>query len=220
MGYGIALRVWGEMACFTRPEMKVERVSYDVMTPSAARGILTAIYWKPEINWVIDRIHVLRPVEFTSVRRNEVSAVVSTANARKAMKGGAADLGILVEDVRVQRASRVLRDVEYIIEAHFELVDTSGDEAGASGKHADMFRRRASRGQFFHAPYLGTREFPAYFELLEGEIPPSQFSGSCDFGWMLYDIDFASDNTAMFFRAVMNDGVIDLVQARDRGLVR
>lgn len=220
MGYGIALRIWGDMACFTRPEMKVERVSYDVMTPSAARGILTAIYWKPEIAWMIDRIHVLKPIRFTSVRRNEVSAVVSTANARKAMNGPAADLGIVVEDVRQQRAAMVLRDVEYVVEAHFELVATSGEQTNNTGKHADIFRRRAGRGQFFHAPYLGTREFPAYFELLEGEIPASELRGIRDLGWMLYDFDFEKNNTPMFFRPEMVDGVVDVAAAREKGLIR
>lgn len=220
MGYGILLRVWGDMACFTRPEMKVERVSYDVMTPSAARGILTAIYWKPEIAWVIDRIHVIKPVRFTSVRRNEVSAVASIANVKKAMNGAQNDLGIVVEEVRQQRAAMVLRDVEYVIAAHFELVDTGGGESNNAGKHADMFRRRASKGQFFHAPYMGTREFPAYFELLKDNVPPSEIKGDQDLGWMLYDIDFANDNTPMFFRTEMHDGVIDVAGARSKGLVR
>lgn len=220
MGFGIALRVWGDMACFTRPEMKVERVSYDVMTPSAARGVLTAIYWKPEIAWVVDRIHVIKPVRFTSVRRNEVSAVVSTANVKKAMNDTAVDLGIVVEDVRQQRAAMVLRNVEYVIEAHFDLVPTKDVQAGNTGKHADIFRRRATRGQFFHAPYLGTREFPAYFELLDGDIPKSEISGTQDLGWMLYDIDFENDNTPIFFRAEMVDGVVDVAGARQKGLVR
>jgi CRISPR-associated protein Cas5d len=222
MGYGIALRVWGDMACFTRPEMKVERVSYDVMTPSAARGILTAIYWKPEIAWVIDRIHVIKPVRFTSVRRNEVSAVVSTDNVNAAMNGTAVNLRIIVDDAktRQQRAAMVLRDVEYAIEAHFDLVSTEDGVAGNTGKHADIFKRRASRGQFFHAPYLGTREFPAYFELVDGEIPVSEIRGTQDLGWMLYDIDFENDNTPMFFRAEMVDGVVDVAGPRNKGLVR
>ncbi len=219
MSYGIALRVWGDMACFTRPEMKVERVSYDVMTPSAARGILTAVYWKPEITWVIDRIHVIKPIRFTSIRRNEVSAVVSVANVKKAMNGVPVALGINIEDTRQQRAATVLRDVEYVIEAHFELAEAE-EGNGNTGKHADTFRRRASKGQCFHTPYLGTREFPARFELLLDTVPSSKLRGAEDLGWMLYDIDFENENTPMFFRAEMVDGVIDVAGARSKGLVR
>ena len=217
MGYGIRLRVWGQYACFTRPEMKVERVSYDVITPSAARGILTAIYWKPQITWLIDRVHVIKPIRYISLRRNEVSAVASVTNARKAMSGKADGAGITVEDVRVQRAATVLRDVEYVIEAHFELSDTTDAN---TAKHIEMFRRRAEKGQCFHAPYLGTREFSASFELVDGDLPRSELADSVDLGWMLYDIDFSSDNTPMFFRARMVDGVIDVASARAEGLVR
>lgn len=208
---GIRLHVWGERACFTRPEFKVERVSYDVITPSAARGILEAIHWKPAIAWHIDRIHVLNEIRFQSIRRNEVGAKASAANARSAMKAGTTSgLGLLVEDNRQQRATTMLVDLAYVIEAHFTLTDKAGVEDSAA-KHASMFNRRAQQGQCFHRPCLGVREFPAEFALLgEGEpAPESAYRGQrIDLGWMLHDIDFARGNTSRFFRAEMVDGVI------------
>lgn len=214
MAYGIRLLVWGERACFTRPEMKVERVSYDVITPSAARGILEAIHWKPAIRWVVDRIHVLKPIRFESIRRNEVGGKLSAASVAKAMKAGRTDgLVSLVEDDRQQRAATVLREVAYVIEAHFELTDRA-DGSDSEGKHLDIFSRRARKGQYFHAPCLGVREFPASFELIEeeGALPVSHNSllGERDLGWMLHDIDFANDMTPHFFRAVMRDGLIEV----------
>lgn len=214
MAYGVRLKVWGERACFTRPEMKVERVSYDVITPSAARGILEAIHWKPAIRWVVDRIHVLKPIRFESLRRNEVGGKLSAASVGKAMKAGRTDqLASLVEDDRQQRATTLLRDVAYVIEAHFELTDKAGAD-DSIGKHLDIFNRRARKGQYFHAPCLGTREFPAYFQLLEAEqdIPAADASlqGTHDLGWMLHDIDFARGMTPHFFRAQMNCGVIEV----------
>ncbi len=217
MAYGFRLRVWGDYACFTRPEMKVERVSYDVLTPSAARGILSAIYWKPEIRWLVDRIHVMKPIRFTQVRRNEVESVASTAVIGQAMRSGDRRPEIVVEDARQQRASMILRDVEYVIEAHFETV--AGPEAN-SAKHTDTFRRRASRGQCFHQPYLGTREFAAAFELCETEVPASPLKDRLDLGWMLYDIDFEQQSTPMFFRAILDSGVLDIAGARQGGLVQ
>ena len=146
MTYGVRLHVWGAHACFTRPEMKVERVSYDVMTPSAARGILEAIHWKPAIRWVIDRIHVLKPIRFQSIRRNEVGHKVSAALAERAMRAGrSTGLQLLVDEDRQQRAATVLRDVAYVIEAHFELTAKAGPEDNP-GKHLDIFNRRAARG--------------------------------------------------------------------------
>lgn len=210
MSYGVALRVRGQYACFTRPEMKAERVSYDVITPSAARGILEAIYWKPEIKWIVDRLHVMRPIQFLSIRRNEVGVRIPAGAVSKVMKAGEGLLGISVEDERQQRAAVVLRDVEYIIEAHFVIV--SGNDA--PGKHLDMFRRRAQKGQCFHRPYLGCREFDAAFELVDGEAPSSPLAstpeGNRDLGFMLHDIDFASDMTARFFRAQLVDGVVNV----------
>jgi CRISPR-associated protein Cas5d len=209
MAYDIKLRVWGDYACFTRPEMKVERVSYDVMTPSAARGILEAIHWKPAIRWVIDRIHVLRPIKFDNVRRNEVSSKIPKPNPSTAMRDKK-PLYFLVDDGgnRQQRAATLLRDVEYVIEAHFELTDKAGPEDNKV-KHLEMFERRARKGQFFHQPSLGCREFPASFELLEDEVPSSCYAGqSRDLGYVLLDIDFANNMTPLFFRAQMENGVI------------
>ncbi|MBW1723587.1 MAG: type I-C CRISPR-associated protein Cas5 [Deltaproteobacteria bacterium] len=207
MAYGIALKVWGDYACFTRPEMKVERVSYDVITPSAARGILEAIYWKPAIRWVVDRIHVLKPIRFENIRRNELGHKLAVGTVKKAMKDGKSPLQVFIEDDRQQRAAMVLRDVAYVIEAHFEF---NGEEDNNPGKHLDIFRRRASKGQCFHRPYLGCREFPAHFSLMEGEIPVSPLQGTRDLGYMLHDLDFPNKMTARFFRARMENGVIEV----------
>ena len=215
MSYGVRLHVWGERACFTRPEMKVERVSYDVMTPSAARGILEAVHWKPAILWVIDRIHVLRPIRFQSFRRNEVGAKISAANAERARRAGStAGLGMLVEEQRQQRATTLLVDVAYVIEAHFELTGRAQPD-DTPAKHAAMFNRRAESGQCFHRPCLGTREFVADFALLpagaalpDSALPADQ--ANRDLGWMLHDIDFAAGNTSRFFRARLTGGVLDV----------
>ncbi len=212
MAYGIKLKIWGDRACFTRPEMKVERVSYDVITPSAARGILDAIHWKPAIRWVVDSIQVLKPIHFESIRRNEVGGKLSSARVSQAIKTGRVDeLTSYVEDDRQQRAATVLRDVAYVIGAHFELTDRVGADDSV-GKHLDIFNRRARKGQCFHAPCLGTREFPASFQLLEGDdtVPAVNESlrGGRDLGWMLHDVDFANEMTPRFFRAHMLDGLI------------
>lgn len=204
MGFGIRLKVWGDYACFTRPEMKVERVSYDVMTPSAARGILEAIYWKPAIRWVIDQIHVLNPIRFVNIKRNELSSKLPLGNVKKAIKNGYPPIEVFIEDDRQQRSAVVLRDVSYVIEAHFEF---SGNEDNNARKHKEIFDRRASKGQYYFPPYLGCREFPAHFEPME-IIPPSFHQGEKDFGWMLHDIDFKNDMKPKFFRAVMLNGII------------
>ncbi|MDK2800777.1 MAG: CRISPR-associated protein Cas5d [Clostridiales bacterium] len=211
MSYGICLKIWGDYACFTRPEMKVERVSYDVITPSAARGILEAIHWKPAIRWVVDRIHVLNEIKFDNIRRNEVSNKISERNVKTAMKGKAMNLCQYASDSkeRQQRATLLLRDVAYVIEAHFELTDKAGPE-DTEEKHYNIMLRRARRGQCFHRPYLGCREFPAHFELLEGDIPRSYYEGEKDLGWMLWDIDYSNDMSPRFFRAYMHDGIIDV----------
>lgn len=205
MSYGVKLRVWGDYACFTRPEMKVERVSYDVLTPSAARGILEAIYWQHAIRWVIDRIHVLKPIRFTNIRRNEVGCKIPVPSSADMSLGK--PLSIFIEEKRQQRAAMVLKEVEYIIEAHFELTDSPDDNPG---RHGEVFIRRAGKGQCFHQPVLGCREFPAYFELVEGNIPKSDLQGIQELGWMLHDIDFAHDATPKFFRAVMENGIVDV----------
>lgn len=206
MSYGIKLKVWGAYACFTRPEMKVERVSYDVMTPSAARGILEAIYWKPAIAWAVDRIHVLKPIRFDNIRRNELAGKVPLGTVKRAMNDGCSPIEVFIEDDRQQRAAMVLRDVAYIIEAHF---DFTGSEDNNPSKHKEMFDRRASKGQCFHQPYLGCREFPASFALIE-DITKSQLTGKQDLGWMLHDIDFKNNMEAKFFRAVMHNGIIEV----------
>jgi len=214
MSFGIKLHVWGERALFTRPEMKVERVSYDVITPSAARGILEAVHWKPAIRWVVDSIQVLKPIRFESIRRNEVGGKLSAASVGKAMKAGRTDgLVTCVEDDRQQRAATVLRNVGYVIGAHFELTARAG-VGDSVGKHLDIFNRRARRGQCFQAPCLGTREFAAYFTLIEdatsAPVPDSPLAGERDLGWMLHDLDFANGMTPRFFRARMIDGLIQV----------
>jgi len=207
MSYGIKLRIWGDYALFTRPEMKAERVSYDVITPSAARGILEAIYWKPAIRWIIDRIHVLKPIKFENIRRNELA---NRASINKKDMEGKTLVCRFIEDDRQQRASLVLRNVEYVIEAHFELTDTDDQN---EGKHIEIFKRRAQKGQCFHRPYFGCREFPVNFEWCE-TIPSSEFANQDEqnLGYMLHDIDFADKMTPHFFRALMRNGVIDCHQ--------
>lgn len=210
MPYGIRLKVWGDHACFTRPEMKVERVSYDVMTPSAARGILEAIHWKPAIRWVVDAIHVLEPIRFQSIRRNEVGRKAPAGKIRSAMKRGDLDgLNLLVDEDRQQRASTVLVSPAYVIAAHFELTGKAGRDDN-EGKHLDTFSRRAARGQCFHQPCLGTREFAAHFELLEPSAPlPNAIDVSRDLGFMLFDIDHQGEGRpSLFFRATLDKGVL------------
>lgn len=211
MGYGVRLKVWGDYACFSRPEMKVERVSYDVMTPSAARGILEAIHWKPAIKWFIDKIHVLNPIVFDNIRRNEVTGIISTANVKKAMKGERIELYQNTTAERAQRATLLLKNVAYVIEAHFEMTSHAGEE-DTPEKHYNIFLRRGRQGQCFHRPYFGCREFPVQFELIEGDIPESFYSSeeTKDLGWMLWDIDFENDMTPKFFRATMEKGIIEI----------
>ena len=224
MSFGVRLHVWGERACFTRPEMKVERVSYDVMTPSAARGILEAIHWKPAILWVVDRIHVLAPIQFQSFRRNEVGSKISAANAERAMRAGSlAGLGMVVEENRQQRASTLLVNVDYVIEAHFDMTPKASQD-DTPAKHLSMFNRRAASGQCFHRPCLGTREFAADFALVaegaplpQNKLPPDQRDR--DLGWMLHDIDHAGDKSSRFFRARLEDGVLDIGRGMAEGVV-
>lgn len=210
MSFGIRLKVWGEHGCYSRPEFKVERVSYDVMTPSAARGLLDAIHFKPAIKWVIDEIHVLSPIRFQSIRRNEIGSKISAGNVKSAMKRG--DIGglqLLVEDDRQQRAATVLVKPAYLIVAHFVLTPKA-DASDNEGKHLDIFNRRARSGQCFHQPCLGTREFPANFELIErGAALPTAIPETRDLGFMLWDIDHqAKGRPSMLFHARLVDGVL------------
>ncbi|MEI7989702.1 MAG: type I-C CRISPR-associated protein Cas5c [Chloroflexota bacterium] len=215
MGYGITIRVRGEYALFTRPEMKVERVSYDIITPSAARGIIEAVYWKPAIRWVIDRIHVMNEIEFTNIRRNEVSEKIPIGAARRHINGDNELFYLSAIDFRQQRAAMVLKNVDYIIEAHFELVPEKAAAEDTVEKHYNMALRRFRKGQYFTPPCLGTREFGAQVEIFEDSvIPKSPLTGSRDLGWMLYDLDFsdAQDIKPKFFNAVLHEGVINLTQ--------
>lgn len=224
----LCLKVWGDFACFTRPEMKVERVSYDVITPSAARAVFEAILWKPEIRWTVTKIEVLRPIKWISVRRNEVSFLEGSSD------------GYFVDDVddqgklkyRQQRAGLFLRDVAYRLHAQFEVVDGSKhvhhypklrdrfspepeeSQPEHPAKYLSMFQRRAKKGQCFWQPYLGCREFSAHFELVDditaATLAEPPISDSPNLGWMLHDIDFADAMKPGFFRAEMKSGVIDL----------
>lgn len=223
----LCLKVWGDFACFTRPEMKVERVSYDVITPSAARAIFEAILWKPEIRWTVTKIEVLKPIKWISVRRNEVGKVASADNAN-----GHGDRGIYIEEHRQQRAGLFLRDVAYRLHAQFEVVNGSKhlhrypelrdrfppeqeeNQPEHPAKYLSMFQRRAKKGQCFSQPYLGCREFSAHFELVDDAAAASlaepPIADSPSLGWMLHDINFADGMTPGFFRAEMKKGVIDL----------
>ena len=219
MAYGVKVRVWGEYALFCRPEMKVERCSYDMMTPSAARGLLESVYWHPGCKWIVDKIYVRKPIRFTSIRRNEVKNKVSGSSALKAMKGGKNDLSIYSKTEIVQRASMILRDVDYVIEAHFEMSSQASD-ADNPGKFKDIIMRRLRRGECYHQPYFGCREFPAYFELYEGDEIDTAYPGERrDLGYMLFDMDYsnAENIQPMFFRAVLENGVLNL---RDCEVVR
>ena len=211
MGYGIKVEVWGDYALFTRPEMKVERVSYDVITPSAARGLIEAIYWKPAIRWVIDKIYVCNPIEFTNIRRNEVKSKLLASSARSAMNGAHEALYINTSEDIQQRASMLLKNVRYVIEAHFEMTDKAG-ESDTVEKHYNIVLRRLRSGKNYHTPCFGCREFPANFRLYEENEVKTAFSGKTDLGFMLHDMDFTdSENIApKFFRAVMQDGIINL----------
>ncbi|MER2602889.1 MAG: type I-C CRISPR-associated protein Cas5c [Candidatus Competibacter phosphatis] len=209
------LEVAGDFACFTRPEMKVERVSYDVITPSAARSVFEAILWKPAIRWEVRKIEVLNPIRWISVRRNEVAAKASVRNAQTAMGTGRGNLALYIEEERQQRAGLFLRDVAYRL--HAEQVPVGEDALKNPAKYREMFQRRAERGQCVNQPYLGCREFAARFRFIDdlaGE--QAALDETRDLGWMLYDMDFAAvdDPKPKFFRAEMQGGVIDLSSAQ------
>lgn len=213
----LRLKVRGEWACFTRPEMKVERVSYDVMTPSAARGVLEAILWKPAIRWQVERIDVLNPIRTETIRRNEVGAKASIDGL---LAGGRSIPGIDAVAARQQRASVVLRDVAYVIHARIAMTAKAGPDDNLT-KFVEMFRRRAGSGQCFQRPYLGTREFAADFELIpDGVDGPPPAGLDRPLGWMLYDIDHAGGRAVpMFFEARLDQGTL-VVPAPDSPEVR
>lgn len=214
----IRLETWGKFALFTRPEMKTERVSYDVMTPSAARGILEAVYWHPGMRFHIDRITVLNPIRFTNIRRNEVKSVITYQSAKKLAANGGYGGSVIytAEDIQ-QRASTLLKDVHYVIDAHFTMTDKA-EAADTAAKFLSIFNRRAEKGQCYHHPYFGTREFPVDFRLWDdAKGEPRGFEhGHRDLGYMLYDMDYSdpADIRPMFFRAELNEGVLDLTKVR------
>jgi CRISPR-associated protein Cas5d len=210
------VRVRGDLACFTRPEFKAERVSYEVMTPSAARGVLEAILWKPAICWHIDQLEVLAPILFTGFRRNEVEGRVSVANAKTAMKRGVLP-DFVVEDQRQQRHTLALERVEYVVTAHFTMTGKAGPDDNPA-KFEEMFQRRLAKGQCFHQPYLGCREFPAHVTPAEAAPRPIDLTKSL--GLMLYDLDFDAAGRGdrlrpLFFHAEMLKGVV-AVPPRDQ----
>lgn len=205
----IQLEVWGAYALFSRPELKVERVSYDVPTPSAARGIVEAVYYHPGLRWYIDRIHVLNPIRFVSIRRNEVTDKISGRNVRQAAQGGGQPLYLVTSQKIVQRSSLLLQDVHYVIEAHFEMTDKAAPSDNP-GKFQDIVTRRMERGQCFHTPYFGCREFPVSFRRWPGGPIPT-IDETRDLGLMLYDFDYSDPAaiTPTYFRARLKHGVLN-----------
>lgn len=207
----ISVEVWGEYALFSRPELKTERVSYDVMTPSAARGLLDAIMWHPGLKWVVDSIHVCAPIRFTNIRRNEVKDTVSARKAQSVMEKGG-ELYLAAPESIQQRAAMVLRDVHYVIDAHFEMTQRASPTDNP-GKFQEMMRRRVEKGQFYHQPCFGVREFPAHFKPCTQLPPcPEELKGEKDLGWMLLDMDYSDPEniTPHFFRATLRDGVLEV----------
>ena len=212
MSYGVRLEVWGDFACFTRPELKVERFSYPVITPSAARGILEALFWHPGLRWIIDKIYILSEIQYTNIRRNELKAKISASNVLSFAAKGEGELYQSTKDDIQQRASTVLKDPRYIIEAHFEMTEYA-NLSDNPGKFREIFVRRARKGQCYFMPYLGCREFPAHFRLYEEESIAAAYHGETrDLGLMLYDIDYSDSNNLRptFFHAQLVDGVLDL----------
>ena len=213
----VKVEVWGDYALFSRPELKVERMRYDVMTPSAARGLLEAIYWHPGLRWRVSAIHVLNPIRFASVRRNEVSSVITKDAGERLMKGGSARNYLVTSECIAQRASLLLCDVHYVIEARFDMTEKASPE-DSEGKFLDIMRRRIERGQCYHMPCFGC---PASFRAWDGgEIPTAYPDEDKDLGLMQYDMDYSDPQniTPMFFRAKLINGVLR-VPAEDSGEV-
>lgn len=205
----IKMEVWGEYACFTRPEMKVERVSYDVPTPSAARGMVESVYYHPGLKWHVDKIYVCKPIRFTNILRNEVASKISARNVLTEANGKKRSYIDRNADIQ-QRATTMLRDVHYVIEAHFEMTDKA-NPSDNPGKFQDIVKRRLRSGQAYMQPYLGCRECTAHFRLWEGGDIPT-IDETRNLGYMLYDMDYSEPENIqpMFFRAQMVHGVIDL----------
>lgn len=213
MSYGIKVIVEGDYALFTRPELKVERYSYDFITPSAARGILESVYWKPQIRYQINKIHVLRKPEFTTILRNEVDSKISDSDVKKLISNSKGSKGYLDTTKSIQqRSATILKNVKYLIEAEFIMTGINSNEDDTPEKHYNVILRRLRNGQYFHKAYLGCREFPAKITLLEGECPKSELVGEQDYGMMLYDMDYSDKQNIIpiFFRAKMIDGIVDL----------
>lgn len=206
----IQLEVWGPYALFSRPEMHVERVSYEVPTPSAARGLVEAVYYHPGLQWHIRRIYVLNPIRFTNIRRNEVKSKVLASDVYSAMQGSGRPLSIVTSQQIAQRASMLLQDVHYVIEAEFTMTDRAAPSDNP-GKFQDIVTRRMAKGQCYHAPYFGCREFPAHFRAWPGGPIPT-IQESRDLGFMLYDFDYSDPKniTPLYFHAKMENGVINV----------
>lgn len=206
----IQLEVWGPYALFSRPELKVEKVSYDVPTPSAARGIVEAVYFHPGLRWHIDRIYVLNPISFTSIRRNEVLSKISARNVRQAAQGGRQELYLAAPQEIVQRSSLLLQDVHYVIEAHFEMTSKAAPSDNP-GKFQDIVTRRMEKGQCYTTPYLGCREFSASFRRWAGG-PIKTIHETRDLGLMLYDFDYTDlqNITPTYFRAKLENGILNV----------
>lgn len=218
MSYGVKMHVWGEYALFSRAEFSTERCSYDVMTPSAARGILESVYYHPGLSYKIDKIYVRKPIRFTNIRRNEVKSKISARNVRTAVTSGKEVPVLYTKNDIVQRSAMVLQDVDYIISAHFDMTDRA-NETDNPGKFKDIFMRRLRKGACYSQPYFGVREFPANFEPWEGEEIITAYPDSDrDLGLMLYDMDYqnakgerwAAKIEPMFFHAVLEKGVLDV----------
>lgn len=209
--YCVRIECWGNYACFTRPEMKVERVSYDVMTPSAARGVIEAIYWHPGCRYVIEEIDVLKPIQFTNIRRNEMLSKVSGTSILGKIKKGQAIYACPKAEKIVQRAAMVLKDVRYCIHVRIEMTDKA-NESDNPGKFKGILMRRAQKGQCYYRPYLGCREFPVKFRLIDDGEEITPYPLTQDLGYMLYDMDFSDPKHIIpsFFRAEMKNGIIDL----------
>lgn len=210
----IRVEVKGEFACFSRPEFKAERVSYDVITPSAARGLIESVFWHPGMHYVVDKIYLLSEIAFANIKRNEVASKISASNVQKVINNGKGALYLATPLDIQQRATMLLKNVHYIIEAHFKMTEKA-NATDNTGKFQEMLKRRLRKGQNYHQPYLGCREFPAQVSLFEGDVNTLKLAYADedkDLGFMLYDMDYSDkDNiTPMFFRAILKNGVIDL----------